>query len=87
MIATGIGAIVVLIGTLIANFDEIKNFFTGVIEPMEKFTQVLAGIGNSITNFVVKPFKAVFKLLKGDWNGAMEDFKSSVDFCIKLCRR
>lgn len=79
LIATGIGAIIVLIGTLIANFDEISAWFTKVLAPMEKVTQVLWGIGNAVINYVVAPFKALFKLLKGDFKGAFDEMKKGFD--------
>lgn len=79
LIATGIGAIIVLLGTLLANFDEISAWFTKVIEPMNKVTQVLWGIGQAVVNYVVAPFKALFKLLKGDFKGAFDEMKKGFD--------
>lgn len=79
LIATGIGAIIVLIGTLIANFDEISAWFKEVLAPMDKFTSVLVGIGNVVKNYVIAPFKTLFKLMKGDFSGAVEEFKKGFD--------
>lgn len=79
LIATGIGAIIVLLGTLIANFDEISTWFTKIIEPMTKVTQVLWGIGQAVINYVVAPFKVLFKLLKGDFKGAFDEMKKGFD--------
>lgn len=71
LIATGIGAIVVLLGTLIANFDKIKKAVTNLIPGLENFGDawnsiktVLAGVGQAIVNYVLAPFKAVATFVK-----------------------
>ncbi|EYA39820.1 hypothetical protein M075_1692 [Bacteroides fragilis str. 20793-3] len=79
LIATGIGAIVVLLGLLIANFSEIKDWFLKLIAPIDGFKAALAGIGSVITNYIVAPFKALFKLMKGDFSGAVDEFKKGFD--------
>ena len=79
LIATGIGAIVVLLGLLIANFSEIKDWFLKLIAPIDGFKAALTGIGSVITNYIVAPFKALFKLMKGDFSGAVDEFKKGFD--------
>lgn len=79
LIATGIGAIVVLLGLLIANFSEIKDWFLKLIAPIDGFKAALMGIGSVIVNYIVAPFKALFKLMKGDFNGAVDEFKKGFD--------
>ena len=79
LIATGIGAIVVLLGLLIANFSEIKEWFLKLIAPIDGFKAALMGIGSVITNYIVAPFKALFKLMKGDFSGAVDEFKKGFD--------
>lgn len=79
LIATGIGAIVVLLGLLIANFSEIKEWFLKLIAPIDGFKAALMGIGSVIVNYVVAPFKALFKLMKGDFSGAVDEFKKGFD--------
>lgn len=79
LIATGIGAIVVLLGLLIANFSEIKDWFLKLIAPIDGFKAALMGIGSVIVNYIVAPFKALFKLMKGDFSGAVDEFKKGFD--------
>lgn len=79
LIATGIGAIVVLLGLLIANFSEIKDWFLKLIAPIDGFKAALMGIGSVIVNYIVSPFKALFKLMKGDFSGAVDEFKKGFD--------
>lgn len=79
LIATGIGAIVVLLGLLIANFSEIKEWFLKLIAPIDGFKAALMGIGSVIVNYIVAPFKALFKLMKGDFSGAVDEFKKGFD--------
>lgn len=79
LIATGIGAIVVLLGLLIANFSEIKDWFLKLIAPIDGFKAALMGIGSVVVNYIVAPFKALFKLMKGDFSGAVDEFKKGFD--------
>lgn len=79
LIATGIGAIVVLLGLLIANFSEIKDWFLKLIGPIDGFKATLMGIGSVIVNYIVSPFKALFKMMKGDFSGAVDEFKKGFD--------
>lgn len=79
LIATGIGAIVVLLGLLIANFSEIKDWFLKLIAPIDGFKAALMGIGNVVLNYIVAPFKSLFKLMKGDFSGAVDEFKKGFD--------
>lgn len=84
LVATGIGAIVVLLGTLVANFDKVKKVVYELIPGLEDFGEswdavktVLAGVGNAVIKWIITPFKAVStfvgKLLKGDIKGAFTE--------------
>lgn len=64
LVATGIGAIVVLIGSLIANWDSLKETIGLSNEKLEKFGQILdqvkvviAGVGNVLLNLLITPIK------------------------------
>ena len=64
LVATGIGAIVVLIGTLIAHWEDLKDMIGLSNEKLEKFQGVmdqvrvvLGGVGNAIFKFLVTPIK------------------------------
>jgi len=52
LIGTGIGAIVVGLGLLIANFDKVKETIMKVIPGLSSVSKVIGGIVNSITDFV-----------------------------------
>ena len=52
LIGTGIGAIVVALGLLIANFDKIKETVLRVVPGLSKVGDVIGGIVDSITDFV-----------------------------------
>lgn len=72
MISTGIGAFVVLIGYLIANFDEVKQQIGGATGGMDRFDgimkkvePVIAGVGNVIVQFLVHPIKQFVNMVEG----------------------
>lgn len=74
LISTGIGAIVVALGTLIAYFGTAEK-------AMNKVSLVLAGLGGAITgviNTIGKIGGAVLKVFKGDFSGAFDDAKKAV---------
>ena len=52
LIGTGIGAIVVGLGLLIANFDKVKNAVMNVIPGLKSVGEFFGGIVDSITDFV-----------------------------------
>ena len=52
LIGTGIGAIVVGLGLLIANFDKVKQTIMKAIPGLSSVSKVIGGIVNSITDFV-----------------------------------
>lgn len=64
LVATGIGAIVVLIGTLIANWENLKDMIGLSSEKLEQFGQfmdkaraAIVGVGNAIGNILITPIK------------------------------
>jgi hypothetical protein len=52
LISTGIGAIVVAVGLLIANFDKVKKVVMNLIPGMAIIGKVIGGIVDAITDFV-----------------------------------
>ena len=73
LISTGIGAFVVLIGSLV-------TFFTNTKKGAEQLEVAFAGIGaaiNVITDRVSKFGGAIVKLFKGDVKGALTDVKGA----------
>lgn len=66
LISTGIGAVVVLLGALIANFDKVSDFILKLIPGLtnlsagfDKLKATIAGIGNAIINYMLTPIRAV----------------------------
>lgn len=86
LMSTGIGAIIVLIGSLIANFDKIKETVLEFIpeldnmgETFDNIKAILAGVGEAAINYILMPFKMVISAIKG-WKedglkGALEGIK------------
>ena len=52
LISTGVGAFVVALGMLIANFEDISNWLKKIIPGFESFGESLTKIWNSITDFL-----------------------------------
>jgi hypothetical protein len=52
LIATGIGAIVVLVGSLIANFDSFKKTLLNLIPGLGKVADFIGGLVNSFTDLI-----------------------------------
>lgn len=52
LIATGIGAIVVAIGLLIANFDKVKKVVMNLIPGLSAVADVIGGIIQAVTDFI-----------------------------------
>lgn len=75
LIATGIGAIVVLVGSLIAYWDEFTEALGLSTEKMQKFGDIAKGVLNVITSGMKGIAKSLGKLIKGDFKGAWEELK------------
>lgn len=72
LIATGLGAFLVLLGYLIANFDDIKKQIAGAVGGMGKFEgiirkvePVIAGLGNVFVQFLLIPVKQIINAITG----------------------
>lgn len=84
LIATGVGAFVVALGLLIANFDSIKKVVVETFpalkdfgDYLDKFKAIAAGVGNALITYILTPFRVigavVKKVLEGDIKGAFVD--------------
>ena len=80
LISTGIGAIVVLIGTLVANWEDLTNWVEKSIGSLNKFKEVFAGIKGSVGGFFENVFKGFGAVLKGNFDEAGEYMKKAVAF-------
>lgn len=75
LIGTGIGALVVLVGSLIANWEEFSKT-VGISETqLQKFGDVMKGVLNSALSMIGGVGKAITRLITGDFKGAGEAIK------------
>lgn len=74
LISTGIGAFLVIIGSLI-------SYFTSTKKGAEMLERVFAGVGAAIaviTDRISQIGGAIVKVFSGDWAGAVDDIKGSM---------
>ncbi len=71
VVATGVGALVIAIGYLIANFDAVKAKVLEIFPSLEKIGSVFSGITNSITTF----FKNVGNIFDGGASNILSNMK------------
>lgn len=81
--ATGIGLFLIAAGLIVANFDAIKKKVIEVFPALGnigslfgKIKEIAFGAGEAIKNYVLMPFKALGKVLQGDFKGALEEVKN-----------
>ena len=93
LIGTGIGAIVVAIGLLIANFDELNNWIKNVTGGALELTKVFDGLkgifenigptlksfGNLVLQYLLAPFRTVIDTAQGLGNIFQNLFKGDFD--------
>ena len=84
--ATGIGAIVIAVGLLYANWESVSKLikdtfpiFNDMGKIFDKLREVAYGAGEVIKNAILMPFKAFGKLIQGDFAGALEEIKKGYD--------
>lgn len=81
LIGTGIGAFIVLLGALVAHFDDIKKVVLDTFpalkdfgEYLDEFKAIAAGVGNALITYILTPFRVigavVKKVMEGDIKGA-----------------
>lgn len=75
LISTGLGALVVILGSIIANWDEFSKAI-GISETaMQKFGDIMKGVLNSALSMISGVGKAISRLITGDFKGAGEAIK------------
>jgi hypothetical protein len=75
LIATGLGAVLVLVGSLAAAFTRMQG-------PMNLITDIFSGLGSVMNNILDRLGllgEAIIKFIQGDFTGAWETAKKSVD--------
>lgn len=75
LISTGIGALVVVLGSVIAYWDEFTEAIGLSSEKMQKLGDVAKGVFNVITSSLKGIAQALGKMLKGDFKGAWDSLK------------
>lgn len=83
----GIGLIITAIAYLIEYWDdltaEVNKFLPAGASVSKVFDEIKAqafGVGNAILSYIVAPFKAIGKLLEGDWKGAALEAQKGFNF-------
>lgn len=80
LIGTGIGAIVVLVGSLIANWEEFSQAI-GISEgAMQKFGNMARGVLNALMESIKGIGTAISRLVRGDFSGAADALKAGFQF-------
>lgn len=80
LIGTGIGALVVVLGSIIANWDEFTKSIGISEEALEKFGNKAKGVLNSVKEMFSGIGKGITRIFTGDWAGAKEAFKQGFQF-------
>ena len=75
LISTGLGALVVVLGSIIAYWDEFTEAIGLSTEKMQKFGDIAKGVLNVITSGMKGIAKSLGKLIKGDFKGAWQELK------------
>ena len=75
LISTGIGALVVVLGSVIAYWDEFTDAIGLSSEQLEKLGNIASGVFNVFTSSLKGIAQALGKMIKGDFKGAWESLK------------
>ena len=75
LISTGIGALVVVLGSVIAYWDEFTEAIGLSAKQMEKFGNIASGVFNVFTSSLKGIAQALGKMIKGDFKGAWDSLK------------
>lgn len=75
LISTGLGALVVVLGSIIAYWDEFTEAIGLSSQQLERLGDIAKGVLNVITSGMKGIAKSLGKLVKGDFKGAWEELK------------
>lgn len=75
LISTGIGALVVILGSVIAYWDEFTEAIGLSAKQMERLGNIASGVFNVFTSSLKGIAQALGKMIKGDFKGAWESLK------------
>ena len=80
LIGTGLGAIAVLIASIVANWEEFGKAIGFSDEQLQKFGDAIKGVISSALGAVRGLGTAIARLITGDFAGAKEAAKNAMDF-------
>lgn len=82
----GIGLIVAAVAYLVTNWDNLKESVSKLLpgldktgETFDKVKAIVIGVGSSVIDYLVTPFKVFIDLVKGDFKTAIADFKEGMN--------
>ena len=75
LISTGIGALVVVLGSVVAYWDEFTEAIGLSAKQMERLGDIARGVFNVFTSSLKGIAQALGKMIKGDFKGAWESLK------------
>lgn len=75
LISTGIGALVVILGSVIAYWDEFTEAIGLSAKQMERLGNIASGVFNVFTSSLKGIAQALGKMIKGDFKGAWDSLK------------
>ena len=75
LISTGIGALVVVLGSVIAYWDEFTEAIGLSAKQMERLGNIASGVFNVFTSSLKGIAQALGKMIKGDFKGAWDSLK------------
>lgn len=77
MASIGIGLLIAAVAYLVENWEKLKKSVTDLFPSLEgtgevfnKIKNIAVGVGNVVIQYLIAPFKALGKVLKGDFAGA-----------------
>lgn len=79
LIGTGLGALVVILGSIIANWDEFTQAIGLSEKQLNKLGEVAGGVFNVLTGSLKAFTKAITKAITGDFKGAWETLKGELN--------
>ena len=80
LIGTGLGALVVVLGSIISNWDEFTKSIGLSTKQLEKLGEVASGVFKVLKGSLQGITKAITKVVTGDFKGALESLKNGFNF-------
>lgn len=77
LIGTGLGAIVVILGSVIANWEDFTKAIGLSSDQLDRLKDIAKGVFNVLTSGMKQVAIALGKMLKGDFAGAWEELKKA----------